>query len=109
MDDSVMEDAYSIPWRGNKSLHKQQSKDGQQSRGTDSRHKQNKEGGDHVDQSTTASQVNLSLTIQGKEGSSVCIVWPSDIFGRGGRGGGGGGVRVAFLGNECAVRASHAF
>ena len=28
-----MEDAYSIPWQGNKSLHKQQSKDRQQSRG----------------------------------------------------------------------------
>ena len=87
MDDSVIEDAYNIPWRGNKSLHKQQSKDGQQSRGTDSRHQQNKEEGYHdqeVDQSTTESQViplNLPLLYRGKKDPLYCVaLWGGLLY-----------------------------
>ena len=66
MDGSVIGDAYSIPWQSNNSLHKQQSKDGQQSRGTDSRHQQNKEEGYHdqeVDQSTAESRVSIIVAV----------------------------------------------
>ena len=69
MDGSVIGEAYSTPWQGNKSLHKQQSKDrqqskdGQQSRGTDCRHQQNKEEDLDVNQSTAESQVSIIIVV----------------------------------------------